>query len=56
VVLDGMDIYVRSRHGVNPYFHFPMSGSTDMWWKLWFFMRNDAEVLLPMFTGSRPIL
>jgi hypothetical protein len=30
--------------------------STDGWQKVWFFLRNDANTLLPMFTGSRPIL
>jgi hypothetical protein len=30
-VLGGVDIYVRSGHRVNPYFHHPLSGSTDGW-------------------------
>jgi hypothetical protein len=25
------------------------------WWKVLFFLRNDADVLLPMFTSSLPI-
>jgi hypothetical protein len=33
VILGGMDIYVKSGHGVNPYFHLPMSESMDGWWK-----------------------
>jgi hypothetical protein len=28
-VLGGIDIYVKSGHGVDPYFHLPMSGCTD---------------------------
>jgi hypothetical protein len=28
-VLGCVDIYIKSGHGVNPYFHLPMSGSTD---------------------------
>jgi hypothetical protein len=54
-VLGGADIYVKSRHGVNPYFHLSMSESTNGWWKVWFFLRNYADVPLPVFTGSRPI-
>jgi hypothetical protein len=29
MVLGGVDIYVKSGYGVDPYFHLPMSGSTD---------------------------
>jgi hypothetical protein len=29
IVLGGVDIYVKSRFGVNPYFHLPMFESTD---------------------------
>jgi hypothetical protein len=55
VVLGGMDIYVKSWHGVDSYFHLPMLSSSDGWWKIWFFFRNDANTPLPMFTDSRPI-
>jgi hypothetical protein len=55
VVLGGMDIYVKSWHGVDSYFHLPMPSSSDGWRKIWFFFRNDADTPLPMFTGSRPI-
>jgi hypothetical protein len=55
VVLDGVDIYVRSGHRVDPYFHLPLPGPLDGWQKLWFFQRNDADAPLHMFTGSRPI-
>jgi hypothetical protein len=30
-ILGGMDIYVKSGHGVYPYLHLPMSRSTDGW-------------------------
>jgi hypothetical protein len=53
-VLDGLDIYVKSGYRVDPYFHFPTSGSTDGWRKVWFFFRNDVDVPLPLFTGSHP--
>jgi hypothetical protein len=54
-VLGGVDIYVKSGHGVNPYFHLPMSRSTDGWWRGWLFLRNDADVPLPVFMGSHPV-
>jgi hypothetical protein len=47
VVLCGMDIYVKSRHGVDPYVHL------NMWWKVWFFLRNDDDEPLLVFKGSR---
>jgi hypothetical protein len=50
-----MDIYVKSGHGVDPYFHFPMSKSTDGWRKVRFFLRNDIDTSLPMFMGIHPI-
>jgi hypothetical protein len=55
VVLGGVDLYIRSRHGVDPYFHLPMSKPSNRWQKVWFFLRNDADASLPVFTGSRPI-
>jgi hypothetical protein len=54
-VLGGVDIYVKSGHGVDPYFHLPMFKSMDEWWKVWFIMRNDIDAPLPVLTGSRPI-
>jgi hypothetical protein len=54
MVLGGVDLYVKSGYGVDPYFHLPMSEPSDRWQKVWFFLRNDANVTLPMFTGSRP--
>jgi hypothetical protein len=54
-VFGGVDIYVKSGPGVNSYFHLPLSGSTDGWRKVWFFLRNDADVPLPMFTGTCPV-
>jgi hypothetical protein len=55
MILGGMDIFVRFGHGVDPYFHLPMSRRTDGCRKVWFFLRNDADAPLPMFTSSRPI-
>jgi hypothetical protein len=48
-------IFVRSRPGVDPYFCFSMSAPPVGWRKVWFFLRNDADVLLPLFTGSCPV-
>jgi hypothetical protein len=30
-VLGGMDIYIKSGHGVDPYFHLPTPVSVDGW-------------------------
>jgi hypothetical protein len=54
-IFGGADIYVKSGHGVDPYFHLPMSKSTGRSWKVWFFLRNDADAPLPMFTDSHPV-
>jgi hypothetical protein len=54
-VLGSVDIFIRSGRGVDPYFHLPTSGPPDWWGKIWFFLRNDTDAPLPMFTGSRPI-
>jgi hypothetical protein len=53
-VLGSVDLYVRSRQGVDPYFHLPMSGTSNGWRKVWFFLRNNADAPLPMFMGSCP--
>jgi hypothetical protein len=52
-ILGGVDIYVRSGHGVDPYFQLPVFGPSDGWWKVCFFFRNDADAPLPVFMGSR---
>jgi hypothetical protein len=54
-VLGGVDIYIKSGHGVDSYFHLTISGSTNGWQKVWFFLTNDADAPLPMLTGSRPV-
>jgi hypothetical protein len=54
-VLGGANIYVKYEYGVDPYFHLPMFESMDGWRKVWFFLRNNADTPLPMFTGSRPV-
>jgi hypothetical protein len=53
--LGSVDIFVRFGHGVDPYFHLPTSGPSDGWQNIWFFVRNDTNTSLPMFTGSCPI-
>jgi hypothetical protein len=37
MVVGGIDIYVKFRHGVDPYFHLSMLEYTDGWWKVWLF-------------------
>jgi hypothetical protein len=36
-ILGGADIFVKFGHGVDPYFHLPMFGPSDGWWKVCFF-------------------
>jgi hypothetical protein len=50
-----VDIFIRSVLGVDPYFHLLTSGPLNGWQKEWFFLRNNTDVPLPMFMGSRPI-
>jgi hypothetical protein len=54
-VLGSVDIFLQSGSRVDPYFHLPMSDLPVGWWKVWLFFRNNANVSLPMFMGSRPI-
>jgi hypothetical protein len=49
LVLGNVDIFIRSRYGVDLYFHLQMSGPLDGWQKVCFFLRNDTNVPLPMF-------
>jgi hypothetical protein len=51
----GMPIHVESGHGVEPYPKIPMPRSMKGWRKKWFYLRNYASAVLPMFTGSRPV-
>jgi hypothetical protein len=55
VVLGVVDIDVRFGHKVDHYFHLPMFGPSDGWWKVWFFLTNDVDAPLPVFMGNRPI-
>jgi hypothetical protein len=43
VVLGSVDIFLQSGPGIDPYFCLPMSDSPVEWWKVWFFLRNDAN-------------
>jgi hypothetical protein len=47
-------IYVRTRIGINPYFHLLASNPSVGWLKEWFFLRNDVGMPLPMVTGKCP--
>jgi hypothetical protein len=53
--LGRVDILVRSESRVDPYFHLPLFDPPVGWWKIWVFLRNDADTPLPTFTGSHPI-
>jgi hypothetical protein len=54
-MLGSVDIFLRFGPRVDPYFHLPMSNPPVGWRKVWFFLRNDADVTLAMFTSSRLI-
>jgi hypothetical protein len=54
-VLGSADIFLQSRPRVDPYFRLPMFDCPVGWWKLWFCFRNDADIPLPVFMGSRPV-
>jgi hypothetical protein len=47
-VLGSVDIFVQSGLEVDPYFGFPMSDPLVGWWKVWFFLRNSADMQLPV--------
>jgi hypothetical protein len=49
-------MFVLSGARVDPYFYLLMSNPSVGWCKVWFFLRNDADALLPMFTGIRPFV
>jgi hypothetical protein len=53
--LGSVDNFVRFGRGVDPYFHLSTSSPPDGWWKIWFFLRNDTDVPLPMFTVSHHV-
>jgi hypothetical protein len=50
-----VDIFIRSSHGVDPYFLVLTFDPPDGWQKVWFSLWNDTDAPLPVFTGSRPI-
>jgi hypothetical protein len=54
-MLGSVDIFVHSGPRVDPHFRLPTSDPPVGWRKVWFFFRNDANALLPVFTGSCPI-
>jgi hypothetical protein len=54
-IYGGTIIHVKSEHGADPYVNIPMPISMKGWRKKRFYLRNDASVLLPVFTGNRPI-
>jgi hypothetical protein len=52
VVLGGVHIHVKFRHGVDLYFDLPMLESMNGWQKIWFFLKNDVAAPLLVFTGN----
>jgi hypothetical protein len=53
--LGNVDILVYSRPEVDPYFSIPMLDPPIGWWRAWYLLRNDADALLPAFTGGCPV-
>jgi hypothetical protein len=53
--LGSVDILVRSGPGVDPYFYLPISDPPVGRQKIWFFLRDNADMLLPVFMCSYPI-
>jgi hypothetical protein len=47
-VLGSVDIFVQSGPEVDPYFGFPLSDPLVGWWNVWFFLRNSADMQLPV--------
>jgi hypothetical protein len=47
-----VELMVSGGHG---YLDIPIPRSMKGWRKKWFYLRNDASALLPMFIGGRPI-
>jgi hypothetical protein len=55
VVWGYTDIYVRTRPGIDPYFHLLVSIPLVGWWKEWFFLRNIVSVRLQrLWVGALP--
>jgi hypothetical protein len=54
-VLGSVDLSVRSGYRVDPYFYLLMSDPPAGWWKIWFFLRNDADAALPVVTRGRHV-
>jgi hypothetical protein len=48
-------MHAKSGHGVDPYFNIPMPKSIKRLWKKWFYLRNDTDMPLLVFTGNHPI-
>jgi hypothetical protein len=55
VALGNVGIFVRSGRGVDPYFQLPTFDALNGWPKAWFFLRNDTDTPLPIFTDSCPV-
>jgi hypothetical protein len=54
VVLGCADIYFCTGPGIDPYFRLLVSNLPVVWWKVWFFLRNDAGMPLSTVTGKSP--
>jgi hypothetical protein len=53
--LGSVDIFIRSGHVIDPYFHLPTSSPLDGWRNIWFFLRNNSNVPLPMFSSRNHV-
>jgi hypothetical protein len=55
MIFSGTVIHVKVGHGVDPYLEVPMPRSMKGWQKKWFYLKNNASALLPMFTSGHPV-
>jgi hypothetical protein len=55
VALGIVEMLVQFEPGVDPHFHLPMSDPPVGWQRAWFFLRNNADALLLVFTDSQPV-
>jgi hypothetical protein len=51
-ISEGMIIHLLVEHGVDPYPEISMLRSMKGWWKKWFYLKNDASILLLEFTSG----
>jgi hypothetical protein len=54
--LGSVDFFVQSGSRIDPYFCLPMFDPPVRWQKVWFFLRNNTDMPLPMVKAVAPSL